>query len=60
MTNLEFLQTLKTGEEVVNFLSNNDICKQVVWNKHCLSDKYRGERGCRQCKIDWWNSEVKL
>ena len=62
MTNLEFIKTLKSGEEIYNFLEHNHYgCIQdskEVWKSHCLSTEYRGYDGCRRCKIEFWNREV--
>lgn len=63
MTNLEFIKTLKSGEEIFNFLEHNDYgCIQKskeIWKNHCLQPEYRGIDGCRKCKIEFWNKEIE-
>ena len=64
MTNLEFIKTLKSGEEILNFLEHNHYgCIQTskeIWKSHCLKEEYRGETGCRKCKIEFWDKEVVM
>ena len=64
MTNLEFIKTLKSGEEILNFLEHNHYgCIQTskeIWKSHCLKEEYRGETGCRKCKIEFWDKEVEM
>lgn len=72
MTNLEFLQSLKTGTEVQNFLDHVHYgCMQRLifdtqgteeekkyWKSHCLGDGYRGMNGCTKCHVEFWDREV--
>ena len=62
MTNLEFIKTLKSGEEIFNFLEHNHYgCTQYnseIWKSHCLTEEYRGHGGCRKCRIEFWDKEV--
>ena len=64
MTNLEFIKTLKSGEEILNFLEHNHYgCMQTgkeIWKNHCLKEEYRGCEGCRKCKIEFWDKEVVM
>lgn len=63
MTNLEKLQEAKSGQEFVNMYEHfGGGCRQIndeIWQKYCLSEEYRGENGCRKCRIDFWDSEFK-
>ena len=67
MTNLEFIKTLNDND-FVTFITDktNWMCLQhgkydtEIWKTHCLGP-YKGtqyELGCKQCRIDWLNSEV--
>lgn len=67
MTNLEFMKTL-TADQLHDFIfkSTNYMCLQhgkydkEIWQIHCLGP-YKGNTqsmACRQCRIDWLNSEV--
>ena len=67
MTYLEFIKTLP-AEQLHDFIfkSTNLMCLQhgeynnEIWQIHCLGP-YKGNTqslGCRQCRIDWLNSEV--
>lgn len=66
MTNLEYIRTL-TAEQLHDFIfkKTDYMCLQhgkynnEIWQMHCLS-KYGSskELACRQCRIDWLNSEL--
>ena len=66
MTNLEYMKTL-TAEQLHDFIfkKTNYMCLQhgkydkEIWQQHCLG-KYNSPRElkCRQCRIDWLNSEL--
>ena len=64
MTNLEFIKTLKSGEEILNFLEHNRYgCMpntQEIWKNNCFKEEYRGTKGCRKCKIEFWDKEVEM
>lgn len=56
MSNREYLQSLTSTEEVVDFLiRTNAGC--IPGTPECLSDKYKGKDGCKQCRCDWWERE---
>lgn len=60
----EYLQTLKTGEEVVKFLLFvKNGCRQTTkqeWHDICFKEEYRGEHGCMKCRADFWDMEANF